>query len=149
MFRTNGDVRKSFLDALYPQIRAGSRRKSPRFSNTTIKQYLEAHSTFHLINFLMLRWNFNTPRGSFASLIHQMLILKLIALLRGERKLINKYFPPFLFSAPEIQISSNCSILSDMFSLGMVVCSIFNNGKPLIQAQNSPSSYLKQLELVS
>jgi SCY1-like protein 2 len=36
-----------------------------------------------------------------------------------------------------------------MFSLGMVICAIFNNGKALIQAQNSPSAYLKQLELVS
>jgi hypothetical protein len=36
-----------------------------------------------------------------------------------------------------------------MFSLGMVVCTIFNSGKPLIQAQNSPSAYLKQLESVS
>lgn len=55
----------------------------------------------------------------------------------------------FAFAAPENQINSNCSILSDMFSLGMVICSIFNNGKPLIQAQNSPSAYLKQLEQVS
>lgn len=36
-----------------------------------------------------------------------------------------------------------------MFSLGMVICSIFNNGKSLIQSQNSPSAYLKQLETVS
>jgi hypothetical protein len=55
----------------------------------------------------------------------------------------------FSISAPEIQTNSNCSILSDMFSLGMVVCAIFNNGKTLIQAQNTPSAYLKQLELVS
>lgn len=52
-------------------------------------------------------------------------------------------------TAPEIQIQSSCSILSDMFSLGMVICSIFNNGKSLIQAQNSTSAYLKQLETVS
>lgn len=36
-----------------------------------------------------------------------------------------------------------------MFSLGMVICSIYNNGKGLIQAQNSTSAYLKQLETVS
>lgn len=54
-----------------------------------------------------------------------------------------------VISAPENQINSNCSILSDMFSLGMVICAIFNNGKPLIQAQNSPSAYIKQSELVS
>lgn len=56
--------------------------------------------------------------------------------------------PNLDFTAPEIQTCSNCSILSDMFSLGLVICTIFNNGKPLIQAQNSPSAYLKQLEMV-
>lgn len=56
--------------------------------------------------------------------------------------------PNLDFMAPEVQINSNCSILSDMYSLGMVICAIFNNGKPLIQAQNSPSAYLKQLELL-
>lgn len=36
-----------------------------------------------------------------------------------------------------------------MFSLGMVMCAIFNNGRALIQAGNSASAYLKQLETVS
>lgn len=53
-----------------------------------------------------------------------------------------------LFSAPETQTQSICSILSDMYSLGMVICAIFNQGRPLIQANNSTSAYLKQLELV-
>jgi serine/threonine protein kinase len=62
---------------------------------------------------------------------------------------LSKMMQPNLdFTAPEIQTCSNCSILSDMFSLGMVICTIFNNGKPLILSQNSPSAYLKQLELV-
>ncbi|CAO1315978.1 unnamed protein product [Diamesa hyperborea] len=56
--------------------------------------------------------------------------------------------PNLDYMAPENQINSNCSILSDMFSLGMVICAIFNNGKPLIQAQNSPSAYIKQSELL-
>lgn len=45
-------------------------------------------------------------------------------------------------------MKSHCTILSDMFSLGMVICTIFNNGRPLIQANNSTSAYLKQLELL-
>lgn len=58
--------------------------------------------------------------------------------------------PPFhLITAPEIQTLSSCCILSDMFSLGLVICAIFNHGRPLIQANNSTSAYLKQLELVS
>lgn len=53
------------------------------------------------------------------------------------------------FTAPENQALQNCSILSDMFSLGLVMCAIFNSGRPLIQAGNSPSAYTKQLETVS
>ncbi|XP_017768256.1 PREDICTED: SCY1-like protein 2 [Nicrophorus vespilloides] len=61
----------------------------------------------------------------------------------------SKMAQPYLdYTAPETQISSVSSILSDMFSLGMVICAIFNNGRPLIQAGNSSSAYLKQLELL-
>ncbi|XP_050090094.1 SCY1-like protein 2 isoform X6 [Anopheles aquasalis] len=56
--------------------------------------------------------------------------------------------PNLDYMAPEIQINSSCSILSDMFSLGMVVCSIFNHGRSLIQSGNSPSAYVKQMELL-
>lgn len=45
-------------------------------------------------------------------------------------------------------MNSHCTILSDMFSLGMVICTTFNNGRPLIQSNNSTSAYLKQLELL-
>ncbi|XP_046394764.1 SCY1-like protein 2 isoform X2 [Ischnura elegans] len=54
--------------------------------------------------------------------------------------------PDLDYLAPEVQTTSSCSILSDMFSLGMVICAIFNFGKPLIQANHSSSTYLKQLE---
>lgn len=50
--------------------------------------------------------------------------------------------------APETQSTSKCSLLSDMFSLGMVICAVFNNGRPLIQAGNSTSNYAKQMETV-
>ncbi|XP_063910269.1 SCY1-like protein 2 isoform X3 [Zophobas morio] len=56
--------------------------------------------------------------------------------------------PNLDYTAPETQTQSICSILSDMFSLGMVICAIFNQGRPLIQAGNSSSAYLKQLELL-
>ncbi|GJQ76912.1 hypothetical protein Trydic_g15113 [Trypoxylus dichotomus] len=56
--------------------------------------------------------------------------------------------PNLDYTAPETQTQSTCSILSDMFSLGMVICAIFNQGKPLIVAGNSTSSYLKQLEVL-
>ncbi|XP_046997938.1 protein kinase domain-containing protein ppk32 [Schistocerca americana] len=56
--------------------------------------------------------------------------------------------PDLDYIAPEVQTTSSCSILSDMFSLGMVICSIFNQGRPLIQANHSASTYLKQLEVL-
>ncbi|KAJ8737244.1 hypothetical protein PYW07_000515 [Mythimna separata] len=56
--------------------------------------------------------------------------------------------PNLDFLAPEVQTSGHCSILSDMFSLGLVMCAIFNNGKPLIQANNNPMLYMKQIEFL-
>ncbi|XP_055388592.1 SCY1-like protein 2 [Condylostylus longicornis] len=62
---------------------------------------------------------------------------------------ISKMMQPNLdYLAPEIQLHSTVSILSDMYSLGMVICAIFNNGRSLIQANNSTSNYLKQLEML-
>ncbi|XP_022217628.1 SCY1-like protein 2 isoform X1 [Drosophila obscura] len=60
---------------------------------------------------------------------------------------VSKMAQPNLdFMAPETQSTSKCSLLSDMFSLGMVICAVFNNGRPLIQAGNSTSNYAKQME---
>ncbi|XP_068083856.1 SCY1-like protein 2 [Anabrus simplex] len=56
--------------------------------------------------------------------------------------------PDLDYIAPEVQTQSVCSILSDMFSLGMVLCAIFNQGRPLIQANHSSSTYMKQLEVL-
>lgn len=54
-----------------------------------------------------------------------------------------------VFAAPETQIHSKCSLLSDMFSLGLVICAVFNRGRSIIQAGNIPANYLKQLDTVS
>ncbi|KAF6201765.1 hypothetical protein GE061_004160 [Apolygus lucorum] len=56
--------------------------------------------------------------------------------------------PDLDFIAPEVQTMSQCSIKSDMFSLGMVISAIFNTGRPLIMANHSSSQYVKQLELL-
>ncbi|XP_068250884.1 LOW QUALITY PROTEIN: SCY1-like protein 2 [Palaemon carinicauda] len=50
--------------------------------------------------------------------------------------------------SPEVQTGSSCSVLSDMFSLGMCICAIFNSGKSLIEANHSSSLYQKQLEVI-
>ncbi|XP_054086089.1 SCY1-like protein 2 isoform X6 [Zeugodacus cucurbitae] len=60
---------------------------------------------------------------------------------------VSKMAQPNLdFMAPETQLTSKGSLLSDMFSLGLVICAAFNNGRPLIQAGNVVSNYMKQLE---
>lgn len=51
--------------------------------------------------------------------------------------------------APEIQQKKVGYSLSDMYSLGMVICAIFNNGKPLIQANHNVNDYMRQLASVS
>ncbi|RWS12359.1 SCY1-like protein 2 [Dinothrombium tinctorium] len=56
--------------------------------------------------------------------------------------------PDLDFLAPEIQASSACSPQSDMFSFGLLICSIYNNGHSPIKANLSVQQYVKQLELV-
>ncbi|KAF7395478.1 hypothetical protein HZH68_009528 [Vespula germanica] len=54
--------------------------------------------------------------------------------------------PNLDYLAPEIQQKKLGSFSSDMYSLGMTICAIFNRGRPLIQANHNCSEYLKQLE---
>ena len=58
--------------------------------------------------------------------------------------------PDLDFMAPEIQVDMvKCAgALADMFSLGMVICTVHNKGKPLIQTNHNPNVYTKQLEQV-
>lgn len=50
--------------------------------------------------------------------------------------------------APEVQASSQINVLSDMFSFGMIIFALYNNGKSLFDAKDNPMLYLKQLETV-
>lgn len=56
--------------------------------------------------------------------------------------------PDLNFMAPEVQLNKMCTPLSDMFSVGMVICAIYNEGRSLICADHNPSSYVKQLDQV-
>ena len=58
--------------------------------------------------------------------------------------------PDLDFIAPEIQLDmgKSCTILCDMFSLGQVICAIYNSGRSLIQANHNPANYAKRIELV-
>lgn len=54
------------------------------------------------------------------------------------------YLNHVLIAAPETQHKSVCSVSSDMFSLGMLMVSIFNSGQSLIQANHSVNAFFKQ-----
>ncbi|EFN75753.1 SCY1-like protein 2 [Harpegnathos saltator] len=56
--------------------------------------------------------------------------------------------PNLDYIAPEVQQKKIASFCSDMYSLGMTICAIYNEGRPLIQANHSSSDYLKQLEIL-
>ena len=58
--------------------------------------------------------------------------------------------PDLDFVAPEVQLNFNrATFLCDMFSLGMVICAIYNKGHSLIQANHNTSTYQRRLEQVS
>ncbi|XP_064607095.1 SCY1-like protein 2 [Liolophura sinensis] len=54
--------------------------------------------------------------------------------------------PDLDYVAPEIQLDKNCTTLSDMFSLGMLICTIYNDGRPLLDAQHSTAIYVKRID---
>jgi len=58
--------------------------------------------------------------------------------------------PDLDYLAPEIQleIAQDVTVFSDMFSLGLVICAIHNNGHSLIQANHNISTYARHSEQV-
>ena len=58
--------------------------------------------------------------------------------------------PDMDYMAPEIQLETapNATPSCDMFSLGMLICAVYNSGRSLIQAAHSPAAYAKQVERV-
>jgi len=59
--------------------------------------------------------------------------------------------PDLDFIAPEIQLQKSKYAVPacDAFSLGMLICSVYNDGHSLIQAQYNPACYVKELGRVS
>jgi len=53
--------------------------------------------------------------------------------------------------APEIQLEKSKYAVPacDAFSLGLLICSVYNGGRSLIQAQYNPACYVKELGRVS
>jgi len=55
--------------------------------------------------------------------------------------------PDLDFMPPEIQLQKSKYAVPacDAFSLGLLICSIYNGGHSLIQAQYNPACYVKEL----
>ena len=57
--------------------------------------------------------------------------------------------PDLDFIAPEVQIGGKpCTFSCDLFSLGMLICAIYNKGQSLINAAHNPAMYTKKIEQV-
>ncbi|XP_064634954.1 SCY1-like protein 2 [Lineus longissimus] len=54
--------------------------------------------------------------------------------------------PNLNFLAPEYILTLTCSTASDMYSLGILMYTIFNKGKPLFDCRNQMSTYKKNVE---
>lgn len=63
-------------------------------------------------------------------------------------KLAKMAQPDLDFTAPEIMSNSTGSPQSDMFSLGLLIFSLFNQGKSPLESNLSPQNYIRQLDLV-
>jgi hypothetical protein len=55
------------------------------------------------------------------------------------------------FIAPEVQMETVkvATTGCDVFSLGLFICSVYNNGRSILQAGYNPATYMKQIERVS
>lgn len=58
--------------------------------------------------------------------------------------------PDLDYIAPEIQMETIkvATTGCDTFSLGMLICSVYNNGRSLIQASYNPATYMRHVEQV-
>ncbi|XP_074643390.1 SCY1-like protein 2 [Tubulanus polymorphus] len=54
--------------------------------------------------------------------------------------------PDLDYIAPELQLDKTCTFMCDMFSLGLVLCAIYNNGKSLLDCNRNPAVYAKKVE---
>ncbi|XP_061943452.1 SCY1-like protein 2 isoform X1 [Apis cerana] len=91
-----------------------------------------------------------TKRGTWKlsglEFIEKMKELPMISLQPWTNRMSKMTQPNLDYIAPEIQQKKEGGFYSDMYSFGMTICAIFNQGRPLIQANHNCSEYLKQLE---
>ena len=53
--------------------------------------------------------------------------------------------PRLDYLAPEYSLTKSCDVASDMFSLGVLMYAIFNNGKTLFQCRDEWSAFEKNV----
>lgn len=56
--------------------------------------------------------------------------------------------PNLDYRAPEYAITETCSLASDMFSIGVLIYTTFNSGKPLYDCKHQLSAFKKNAEEV-
>ena len=58
--------------------------------------------------------------------------------------------PDLDFIAPEIQLETSklATVGCDVFSLGLLVCSVYNGGRSLVQAAYNPAVYMRHIDQV-
>ena len=58
--------------------------------------------------------------------------------------------PDLDYIAPEIQLETSkiATVGCDVFSLGLLVCSVYNSGRSLVQASYNPAVYMRHIDRV-
>ena len=56
--------------------------------------------------------------------------------------------PDLNYAAPEYILSRSCDVSSDMFSLGVLIHSIYNKGRPLFDCDNNMTAFKRNVEQV-
>ncbi|XP_054169221.1 SCY1-like protein 2 [Oppia nitens] len=75
-------------------------------------------------------------------------LLSSIAVQSYTSKLPKMAQPDLDYTAPEVQSVSSCSTMSDMFSLGLLITSLYNNRRSLMECNLNGSHYSKQLDSI-
>jgi len=115
------------------------------------------HMTAHLLHrnvcpasiLITRRGTWKLAGLEFAERMNEQDGMESLTIQRWTSRIAKMAQPDLDFIAPEVQTHSTVSAASDMFSLGLVVAAIFNQGRPLIQANHSNPSYTKQMEMLN
>jgi hypothetical protein len=63
-------------------------------------------------------------------------------------KLSKMMQPELDYISPDVQLQRRITCESDVFSLGLLICTLYNSGRSLIQAMHNTTAYVKQIEQV-